>query len=101
MLNRFLLGLTSFFLTILFPAVVARYRVIVKELSKTAFARAELEKIIVDLEKTSTRTDPSLRTFTNGRVSYVQSLVAGGKNSYLEISKRISGCPRSHFPIPF
>ncbi len=59
------------------PAVAEKYRAIVKELSKTAFARTELEKFIVDLEKINPRRDPTLRTFIDSRASYVQSLVAG------------------------
>jgi hypothetical protein len=59
------------------PAVVEQYRAIVKELSKTVFARAELEKILVDLEKINPRRDPALRTFIDSRTAYVQTLVAG------------------------
>lgn len=59
------------------PAVTAQYRAIVKELAKTVFTRAELEKIIVDLERVNPRRDPALRTFLDGRAAYVQSLVAG------------------------
>ena len=59
------------------PAVTEKYRAIVKELASTVFARAELEKIIVDLEKVNPRRDPALRTFLDTRAAYVQSLVAG------------------------
>jgi spore coat protein H len=59
------------------PAVVEQYRAIVKELAKTVFSRAELEKIIVELEKVNSRRDPTLRTFIDGRAAYIQSLVAG------------------------
>ena len=59
------------------PAVAERYRAIIKELSKTVFARTEIEKIIVELEKANPERDPSLRSFVDSRVSYVQGLIAG------------------------
>jgi spore coat protein H len=59
------------------PAIAENYRGIIKELSKTVFARAELEKILVDLEKVSPNRDPTLRTFLDGRVAYLNGLVAG------------------------
>jgi spore coat protein H len=58
------------------PAVAERYRSIIKELSKTVFARVELEKILVDLEKAIPNRDATLRSFLDGRVAYVNGLVA-------------------------
>ncbi len=59
------------------PAVVEKYRGILKELSKTVFAREEIEKILVELEKVNPRRDPALRSFLDSRVTYVQGIVAG------------------------
>lgn len=58
------------------PAVNENYRGIVKELSRTVFARSEIEKVLVDIETVNPRRDPALRSFLDSRVDYVKSVVA-------------------------
>jgi spore coat protein H len=58
------------------PAVAERYRALLKDFSKTVFSRAEIEKLIVELENTIPQRDVSLKSFIDSRVSYLQSLVA-------------------------
>ena len=40
------------------------------------FTRPALQKILDDLEKVSTRSDPALRTFVESRVAYIESIRA-------------------------
>jgi spore coat protein H len=58
------------------PAVAQQYRRIVKELATTVFTRPALEKILVELEKVSSPQDPTLRTYLDGRVAYMESIRA-------------------------
>jgi spore coat protein H len=59
------------------PAVAAKYRAIIKELSSTAFSPAELIKLMDELESARLGTTGSPRDFVLGRANMVQQLVAG------------------------
>jgi spore coat protein H len=59
------------------PAVAARYRAIIRELSATAFSAAELTKLMDALEAASPGRTNSPREFMMGRANMVQQLVAG------------------------
>jgi hypothetical protein len=56
------------------PAVLERYREIVKELAATVFTTAALNRMIAELEQAGTSRDQSTKTFLANRVAYVQSL---------------------------
>ena len=57
------------------PAVMARYRAIVRELSRTVFT-PDFLKIVDDLEKVGAARSLSPRVFLQGRIAYLQQLVA-------------------------
>ena len=57
------------------PAVVARYRAILAELSTTAFAREPLFDVLTALEKTTGRSASVLRDFIDGRVRAVEAAI--------------------------
>jgi hypothetical protein len=59
------------------PAVAARYRAIIRELSATAFSPTELTKLMDALEAASPGRTSSPRDFMMGRANMVQQLVAG------------------------
>jgi hypothetical protein len=59
------------------PAVAARYRAIIRELSATAFSPTELTKLMDALEAASPGRTGSPREFMMGRANMVQQLVAG------------------------
>ena len=59
------------------PAVAARYREIIRELSGTAFSPAEIAKLMDALETTGSGRTNSPREFMMGRANAVQQLVAG------------------------
>ena len=59
------------------PAVAARYRAIIRELSATAFSPTELTKLMDALEAASPGRTNSPREFMMGRANMVQQLVAG------------------------
>jgi hypothetical protein len=61
------------------PAIAARYRAIIKELSTTAFSPAELSKLMDTLEAARLGTTGSPRDFVLGRANMVQQLVATWK----------------------
>ena len=58
------------------PAVAARYRAIIRELSATAFSPTELAKLMDALEAASPGRANSPRDFMMGRANMVQQLVA-------------------------
>ena len=58
------------------PAVAARYRAIIRELSATAFSPTELAKLMDALEAASPGRTNSPRDFMMGRANMVQQLVA-------------------------
>jgi hypothetical protein len=57
------------------PAVSARYRAILKELSTSAFSRAELVGTLDALEKTTGSSAAPLRAFLESRISYLQQVI--------------------------
>ena len=59
------------------PAVSARYRAILKELSATIFTAAELNKLMTALEGVGVGRVNSPRPFLEQRVVYLQDLLAG------------------------
>jgi hypothetical protein len=59
------------------PAVAARYRAIIRELSATAFSPTELTRLMDALEAASPGRTNSPREFMMGRANMVQQLVAG------------------------
>ncbi|HXT69144.1 MAG TPA: CotH kinase family protein [Vicinamibacterales bacterium] len=59
------------------PAVATRYRAIVRELAGSAFASAELTKLVDALEAVVSSRDPGPRAFLDSRAAYVRNLVAG------------------------
>ena len=59
------------------PAINARYRAIIRELSATAFSPTELAKLMDALEAASPGRVNSPREFMMGRANMVQQLVAG------------------------
>jgi hypothetical protein len=61
------------------PAVMTRYREILKELTATAFSPAEITKLVDAIEKVGTGRAGSPRTFLDGRAAYAQQLVAAWK----------------------
>ena len=61
------------------PAVMARYRDILKELSTTAFSPAAITKLVDSVEKVGAGRYGSARAFLDGRAAYAQQLVAGWK----------------------
>ena len=63
------------------PAVMTRYRAILRELSATAFSQAELNKMILTAEQAGAGKSGSPRYFLESRAATVQQLVAswGGK----------------------
>ena len=61
------------------PAVMARYREILKELATTAFSPAAITTLVDSVEKVGTGRYGSPRAFLEGRAAYAQQLVAGWK----------------------
>jgi spore coat protein CotH len=59
------------------PAIAADYRAILQDLAATAFAPAELTKLMDALEAVHAGLGPSPRPFLEGRAATVQQLVAG------------------------
>ncbi len=59
------------------PAVNARYRAILKELSATVLSRAEIGKLVDALEGVAGRHGYSPRSFLDGRALQLERLVAG------------------------
>jgi len=59
------------------PAIAAEYRAIIQDLSATAFAPAELTKLMDALEAVKAGAGPSPRAFLEGRAAAIQQLVAG------------------------
>ena len=57
------------------PAVAERYRSILKELSATAFSKAEVDRLIDALEKDSPAKIGAPRSFLEGRAATVKQLV--------------------------
>jgi hypothetical protein len=59
------------------PAVMAQYRAIVRELAANVFTHTALMNMVDSLEKVVVGRAPSPRAYLEGRVTYLQQLVAG------------------------
>jgi spore coat protein H len=59
------------------PAVEARYRAILRDLSARVFTSAAISRMIDDLEKVGTGRGPSPRAFLENRIATVQQTIAG------------------------
>jgi hypothetical protein len=58
------------------PAVMTRYKTIIRELSTTAFSKASLGKMIDAIEQVSGSRATTPRAFLDGRAAYVEQLVS-------------------------